>query len=327
MKNIVIGTTFIDIKGFPESDFAANGRNAGDISYVHGGVGRNIAENLARCGQNPLFISGVDDSPFAGAILHRLAGEGVDTQFMIRNDHALGSWLAVFDSEGDVAASISKRPELSEIADLLDRKAEEIFADADSISVEIDMDPVILDKVHEHADRRGIPVFAVVSNMKIAIEQEALHRHIHCLVCNLQEAGLIVESMRKAEADLSNLSPQELLAVLKETMAQLPIDNVIVTMGGDGAVYLSKMTGEEGWIPAAPAEVCDTTGAGDAFFSGVVMGLTRRLARQGSRRSGARAGSRLNRQASLEEACQIGALLASKVIATRENVCPRMGGI
>jgi pseudouridine kinase len=49
--------------------------------------------------------------------------------------------------------------------------------------------------------------------------------------------------------------------------------------------------------------VVDTTGAGDAFFAGVAIGLT-----YGK---------------TVEEACVIGTKLAASVIASRENVCPR----
>lgn len=47
----------------------------------------------------------------------------------------------------------------------------------------------------------------------------------------------------------------------------------------------------------------DTTGAGDAFFAGVTMGLT-----YGK---------------TLAESCTIGARLAASVICTSENVCSR----
>ncbi len=50
-------------------------------------------------------------------------------------------------------------------------------------------------------------------------------------------------------------------------------------------------------------DVIDTTGAGDAFFAGVVIGLT-----YGK---------------DLRQACMIGTRIAGSVIATRENVCPR----
>jgi pseudouridine kinase len=77
---------------------------------------------------------------------------------------------------------------------------------------------------------------------------------------------------------------------------------MVVTMGGAGAVYAS-MDGECGHCPAPRTEVRDTTGAGDAFFAGVVIGLT-----YGK---------------DLGESCSIGTRLANSVIVTDENVCPR----
>ena len=47
----------------------------------------------------------------------------------------------------------------------------------------------------------------------------------------------------------------------------------------------------------------DTTGAGDAFFSGVAAGITYGR--------------------TLKESCEIGTRLSASVISTKDNVCPR----
>ena len=73
-------------------------------------------------------------------------------------------------------------------------------------------------------------------------------------------------------------------------------------MGEQGAVYATT-DGESGVCPAKHVDVKDTTGAGDAFFSGTVIGLT-----YGK---------------NIAEACEIGTRLAASVICTSENVCPR----
>ena len=65
----------------------------------------------------------------------------------------MGTWLAVFNNEGDVVASISKRPDLMPIADILDQHGDEIFANADSIVVEIDMDKEIIKQVFKYAKK------------------------------------------------------------------------------------------------------------------------------------------------------------------------------
>ena len=90
--------------------------------------------------------------------------------------------------------------------------------------------------------------------------------------------------------------------ILYNKITQARIPAMVVTMGGDGAVYASLESGC-GYCPAPKTEVRDTTGAGDAFFAGVSIGLT-----YGK---------------SLAEACEIGTRLANSVIVTDENVCPR----
>ena len=44
---IVLGAVFVDIKGFPEGAYIPDGRNAGKVKYVHGGVSRNVVEDIA----------------------------------------------------------------------------------------------------------------------------------------------------------------------------------------------------------------------------------------------------------------------------------------
>ena len=49
MGMVVIGAVFVDIKGYPTSAFIPTGRNAGRVEQIHGGVGRNVAEDIANC--------------------------------------------------------------------------------------------------------------------------------------------------------------------------------------------------------------------------------------------------------------------------------------
>ena len=62
MPIVVVGNVFVDIKGFPDSKYIPAGRNAGSVDIVHGGVGRNVAEDIANVELRPRFISVVDDT-------------------------------------------------------------------------------------------------------------------------------------------------------------------------------------------------------------------------------------------------------------------------
>lgn len=165
----------------------------------------------------------------------------------------MGTWLAVFDHEGDVVASISKRPDHKPIEQILDEHGDEIFKDADSIVIEIDIDREIVKSIF-HYEKYKKKVYAIVSNMTIAIERRDFIRRTECFVCNQQEAGILFSE------DYEEMSAEELSKVLSERIQSAKIPKMVVTMGGEGAVY-GDQNGESGVYPALKVDVVDTTGA------------------------------------------------------------------
>ena len=296
MGIVVIGAVFVDIKGYPESNFIPTGRNVGRVEQVHGGVGRNVAEDIANCELRPTFVSLVDKSGSGEDVLRKLENHRVNTQYIRKTRDGMGSWLAVFDNDGDVFASISKRPDLMPIVDILEDHGDEIFSQADSVVIELDIDKEIVKKVFQLAKKYNTKVFSVVANMSIALERRDFLKSIDCFVCNIQEAGILFSD------DYAGKTPEEMIPIIASKVKAAKIPSMIVTMGGDGAVYAS-LDGDMGFCPARRVEVKDTTGAGDSFCAGVAIGLT-----YGK---------------TLAEACEIGAHLAASVIVTSESVCPR----
>ncbi len=293
---VVIGAAFVDIKGYPHAQYIPTGRNAGRVIEVHGGVSRNIAEDIANVELRPTFISVVDRSGTSTDVIERLNRHHCNTKYVRRTEDGLGTWLAVFDHKGDLMASISRRPNLDEIGSILDQYGDKIFADADSIAVEMDIDAPILKRILSLAHRHGKRVFSPVTNMSIASERRDLLRQVDCFVCNTQEAGILFSE------DYEGVTPEEMRGKLAQRINQAQIKSMVVTMGAQGSVY-AELDGACGVCPAQKVGVVDTAGAGDAFFSGVAIGLT-----YGK---------------SLAEACVIGTRLAAAVVATEENVCPR----
>lgn len=296
MGIVVFGAAFVDIKGYPLSQYIPAGRNIGRVVQVFGGVSRNVAEDIANIGLKPAFVSVVDQTGISTDILKHLQDHEVNTDYILRRDGGLGTWLAVFDNLGDVVASISKRPDLSAINEILDEYGDRIFAEADSIVVEIDMDSDLLEKIFAKAEEHHKQIYAVVSNMSIAMERRDLLQRTGCIVCNEQEAGIFFSDHYESR------SPADLARILAGKIVQARIPRMVVTMGDQGAVF-AEIGGESGFCPPQKVDVIDTTGAGDAFFSGVAAGLT-----YGK---------------TLAEACRIGTRLAASVIMTDENCCPR----
>ncbi|MCR4707221.1 MAG: carbohydrate kinase family protein [Clostridiales bacterium] len=296
MGIVVLGAVFVDIKGYPSDIYIPAGRNAGRVEQVYGGVSRNIVEDIANVELRPAFVSLVDETPVGEDVIRKLARHKVDTRYIRKVPDGMGTWLAVFDNDGDVVASISKRPDLSPIIDILDTQGDEIFSAADSIVVEIDMEKEIMKRVFRLAEQYGKPVYAAVSNMNIALERRDFLMRCACFVCNLQEAGILFSE------NYEHLSPSEMPSILKERIRTARIPRMVVTMGADGAAW-AEAQGDCGFCPAKRVDVKDTTGAGDAFIAGVAIGLTYGR--------------------TLSEACGIGTRLATSVICTSESVCPR----
>lgn len=296
MGIVVIGAVFVDIKGYPLSTYIPGGRNAGRVEQVHGGVCRNVAEDIANVELRPTFVSLVDDTGSGQDVIDKLAKHKVNTRYIKKVPDGMGTWLAVFDNDGDVCAAISKRPDTNPLTKLLEEKGDEIFADCDSIAFELDLEKDTVKQILRYAKKYNKKVYAAISNMSIAMERRAFLQEIDCFICNQQEAGLLFSD------EYDHMAPEEMCRTLAANVHSANIPCMVVTMGDQGAVY-ARANGESGVVPAKKVDVIDTTGAGDAFFAGTVIGLT-----YGK---------------TLPESCEIGSRLAASVICTAENVCPR----
>ena len=257
----MIGASFVDVKGYPLAQYIPGGRNVGRVVQVHGGVGRNVVEDIANVELRPTFVSVVDDTGLSDDVVRNLIRHKVDVRYIARSPEGLGTWLAV-----------------------------------DSIVIEFDMEVSILKKALDLAEKYNKEVYTVISNMSIAMKRRDLLRRTSVLVCNEQEAGMLFSE------DYAEVTTEQMQEILVDRVRLAGIPRIIVTMGEKGAVY-ADIKGESGVCPALRVDVVDTTGAGDAFFAGVAIGLT------------------YNK--TIGEACVIGTRLAASVIASRENVCPR----
>ena len=155
---------------------------------------------------------------------------------------------------------------------------------------------MLLEEVFRLKHKYDKKIYAAVSNINIALDRRAFLQQTDCFVCNRQEAGVLFS------AEFNGENPDALARQLSERVIDAEIPAMVVTLGGDGAIWADR-NGEYGTCAAQQVPVADTTGAGDAFFAGVAAGLT-----YGK---------------TLAEACCIGVRLASSVICSLENTCPR----
>lgn len=291
---LVIGFVFVDIKGFPLEKYNVRGRNLGSVSFIHGGVSRNVAENIAGCGAPVTFASLTEDSALGNDVVKRLNLRGVDTSAMRTVENAgIGQWMVILDERGDVAGEISCPPSVDALIDLMRERGDELVCACDNIVLEIDCSPELDELVLGLAKKYGKHVYTVVGNMSVILSHREFLAALDCFICNEVEAGLLFGE------DLSTHTPDEMLGVLAENIASIGCNSMVVTMGSKGAVYYDTKSGEGGYAHALPTKLVDSTGAGDAFLSGTVVGLSKGMP--------------------LSKAVKVGTLLASRTIQTAES--------
>jgi pseudouridine kinase len=123
---VVVGGINLDTLARISGETVPASSNPGVTMTGHGGVGRNVAENLARLGSPVRLIGVVGDDAAGTTLLARLAVLDVDVRGVRRSaDCSTGTYTAVLDREGalvigvaDMAATDSLGPEQVDAADL-----------------------------------------------------------------------------------------------------------------------------------------------------------------------------------------------------------------
>jgi pseudouridine kinase len=178
----------------------------------------------------------------------------------------MGTWLAVFDNNNDVCASISHRPDLKPLLSLLQEEGNPLFAAAESVMIELDLDESVVEEIYRLKAKYNTRVYAAVSNINIALERRAFLQQTDCFVCNRQEAGILFSR------DFETEDPEHLAGLLSECVKDGNIPAIVVTLGADGAVW-ADLDGRSGVCAAQQVPVADTTGAGDGFIGSFLWKL------------------------------------------------------
>ena len=294
----VFGSVFVDIKGFPFGKYLPTGRNVGDVKIVHGGVCRNVAENLANVGQDVSLVTMFESGAIGEDVRRRLAARGVDLRYAVTADAGMGMWLAVMNEQGDLAGSISRQPDFSAMEELVERQGDEIVRGCDGVVLEIDMRATIAERVLCLAEKYERDVYVVVGNMSVILKHPEYLRRARLFILNEIEAGSLFGCA------LNRCDPPAVLEIVRREATQRGIREIVVTLGDQGSVYFDAERGGSGCIPAEPTCMVDSTGAGDAFFSGTVAARLRGYP--------------------LGEAARLGAHLAALTIRSEESTCPRL---
>ena len=263
---VVVGGAAWDIKARSVAAVRLHTSNPGTVSQTPGGVGRNIAEAIARLGGRVHLVAAVGADAAGRDLLTRTSGAGVYVDHVAITPHPTGSYLAALGADGELVIGISDfaATDSLQVADVA--RSSELMSRAHVIVLDGNIPATVAGWALAVAAAAGVRVVLEPVSVAKAARMAPLlapSTPIHAITPNVDELAALVghdvpdtvEGITDAAAELHARG----------------VAHVWVSRGAAG----SLLAGPDGVvaIAAVAAEVCDVTGAGDALTAGFVHAL------------------------------------------------------
>ncbi len=254
---VVVGGANTDIAGFTERPLVSRDSNPGHVRVSAGGVGRNIAENLARLGVATHLVAAFGEGHDARALVEACQAAGVDVVEVPAPGVPASRYLAILDDAGDLALAVNDmRATESLTPEALGAHAS-LLSGAAAIVLDANLAAETLGSLAERFG--GVPLLLDCVSVPKVSRARSILGALWAVKANMAEALALSE----AEA----ATPLEAARGCVRAGAA----RAFVTAGADGVAWATP-EGEGTFVPP-PLEVVNATGAGDAFTAGLVYAL------------------------------------------------------
>lgn len=252
---VVVGGANMDLKARSNARATSRTSNPGHGSMAPGGVGRNVAENLARLGDRVHLVSIVGRDPLGENLLNHTAAAGVRVEHVARTDRPTGTYTAVLDVDGELIVAIADMDATAELGPDQLQAARDVIATAGVLVLDGNLGRDCLE--HALDLSAGVrTIFEPVSVPKAAGLKEALDGRLYAVTPNRDELAALTDLPTRTDKQVRTAA-----AALHRRGVEL----VWIRMGERGSLLVTPDELVE--IPALPTVVEDVTGAGDAMLA------------------------------------------------------------
>ncbi|MCT8831410.1 aminoimidazole riboside kinase [Glaesserella parasuis] len=243
----------------------------GDNHYLRcaGGAPANVAVGVSRLGGEAGFIGRVGNDPLGKFMQQTLQAEKVSTEQMILDPQQRTSTVIVGLDQGERSFTFMVNPSADQFLEVNDLPNFQQGEWLHCCSIALINDPsrsTTIEAIRRVKQAGGFVSFD--PNLR------------ESLWSSLDEMKKVVNSV-VAMADVLKFSEEELTLLTnttnledatKEVTSLYPGKLIIITLGKDGAIY--HLNGKSQVVAGKALKPVDTTGAGDAFVSGLLAGLS-----------------------------------------------------
>lgn len=251
---VVIGGANVDMTGHVATDVKRYDSNPGAISTTYGGVGRNIAENLARLGFDVKLITALGDDYHGERIIKYCESVGIDMSLTKKYAGERTSiYMQVLNAIGELDVAVADMQVVDKLTQEMIMHYHHYLSSAKAIVVDCNVSEGIIRHLSDvYGDKLFIDPVSITKARKI---KDALNK-AYCITPNKYE--------------LDQFSEGDNLEEMMTDVVQKGASHVVVTQGEAGVIYYDKRLHKQ---TAKKAVIENVTGAGDAFVAGLVYGF------------------------------------------------------
>ena len=269
----VVGGANTDICGRPAQALVRHDSAPGQVSVRHGGVGRNIACDLARLGLRTRFVTALGDDGFGASVAEGCRSCGVDMSLTRIVPGARSPvYLYLSDEKGEMDAAVSDMEVMAALTPAYLRAHLSELDESDAVVLDGNLPE---ETIAFLCEKLRAPIVAdPVSTAKATRFAPVLGR-----------LAAIKPNLLEARALTGKQSPED----CAEALLRSGVGSVFLSLGAKGLLAAS---GEERvLLPCERTELVSATGAGDAATAAIVWATVRGLGLAAAARAAVMAGA------------------------------------
>lgn len=255
---VVIGGANADIQAVSARPVQLRTSNPGRITVAPGGVGRNVAEVLARLGADVALITVFGQDPVGLSVRAATEAAGVDCRAALTSRGATPTYAALHDADGEMVVAVAAMDALRELTVVELEQRRELLIGADAIVIEANLEPDVIGWVTSTFPHT--PIFADPVSVPKATRLSGVVPRVFGIKPNLEEAAVLVGFPTTDEGAIRRAA---------KALCDSGVQWLAISLGAAG-VYARSAAGDEFTLPALPVDAVSVSGAGDAFLAAMV---------------------------------------------------------
>ena len=276
---VVVGSLNMDLVAYtsrlPEMGETLLGQ---DFQTFPGGKGANQAVAAARLGASVTMIGKVGADSFGKSLMENLQTNGVNTDHIFKDpQYSTGTAVITVDSEGRNTIVVISGSNFQLTPQDIDQ-CRQVIAAADVLLLQLETPIETVTRAAQIASENGVKV--LLNPAPAQALPDELYTLVDVIIPNETEAALLTGSPVKN---------QDQVVQAAQILLKKGADNVLITLGKQGAVWLDAAGTR--FVSAFTVNAVDSTAAGDAFIGGLGCALAQQMNIEDAMRWGSAAGA------------------------------------